>query len=83
MKSEVKELSDKVDSLAKRFDGQLREVISKMGEMPTRADVAAAVAEASKDHMTQFIIWRLAVGLAVLAFIGGTFVPRPPASVSG
>ena len=48
MKSEVRELSDKVDSLAKRFDGQLREVISKMGEMK-------AEMKAGEDRLLQVI----------------------------
>ena len=82
MKSEVRELSGKVDSLAKRFDGQLGEVISKMGEMPTRADVAATVAEAGKDRMTPFISWGLAVGLAPCLH-RRNLRPLTPASVSG
>ena len=68
-------MNDEVKNLSERMDNRFNELIAVMkAEMASKSEVAAAVAEASKDRMTQFMNWGIAIVLAVLAFIGGTFV---------
>lgn len=88
--SMVKELFQIENSMQKEANARFNEVISRMdagfaelrsemkelrSEMASKAEVAAAVSKAGRVRMVQFISWGIAVGLAVLAFIGGTFVP--------
>ena len=82
MNNEVKSLSERTDNrfneLISRMDAGFAELRSEMkelrSEMTSKSEVAAAVAEVRRASMAQQIRWGIAIGAAVLGFIGGAFI---------